>query len=105
MGSAGFLLIFAAVNWANARLAPETGSRRWLAGTGAALCFSALVALVWYVAATSPLEILFLAALVGCAFGFEGAYRLLRRREIVACIPGDLACERLARLTAARGRR
>ena len=30
MGSAGFLLIFAAVNAANIRLARQTGSRRWI---------------------------------------------------------------------------
>ncbi len=107
MGSAGFLLIFAAVNWANARLAPETGSRRWLAIAGATLCVAAFGALAWYVLRTDPVEIAFLVALVACAFGFEAAYRTFRRREIVACIPGDLACERLARaqLTASRGKR
>ncbi len=38
MGSAGFLLIFAAVNGANVVLAERTGSRRWLSLLGVGLC-------------------------------------------------------------------
>ena len=34
MGSAGFLLLFMAVNVANVRLARETGSRAWMSGVG-----------------------------------------------------------------------
>jgi amino acid transporter len=47
MGSAGFLLIFAAVNIANAKLHQETESRQWLAILGAIICFSALGALIF----------------------------------------------------------
>lgn len=43
MGSAGFLLLFMAVNLANVRLARETGSRAWLSGLAA---LSTLIALV-----------------------------------------------------------
>jgi anti-anti-sigma regulatory factor len=34
MGSAGFMLIFAAVNAANAKLARQTGSQRWISVLG-----------------------------------------------------------------------
>jgi amino acid transporter len=40
--SAGFLLVFSMVNLGNARLAAETGSRRWISVLGAAACLGAL---------------------------------------------------------------
>lgn len=40
--SAGFLLVFTAVNLAHARLSNETGGRRWVARLGAAACVAAL---------------------------------------------------------------
>jgi hypothetical protein len=54
MGSAGFLLIFAAVNGANVILARETRSRRWISVIGAFLCFVALGSLLWQSAAIEP---------------------------------------------------
>jgi amino acid transporter len=47
MGSTGFLLVFAAVNAANARRARQTGARASLAGAGALACLLALGALLW----------------------------------------------------------
>ncbi|MEZ4572320.1 MAG: APC family permease [Thermomicrobiales bacterium] len=44
MGSSGFLLIFAAANLANARLARKTGSRASLSFAGAGACILALLA-------------------------------------------------------------
>jgi amino acid transporter len=44
--SAGFLLIFAAVNGANVRLQRETGSMGWLSGLGVMACLAALGAMV-----------------------------------------------------------
>lgn len=82
MGSAGFLLIFAAVNAANVVLAVETGSRRWLSAAGGAACLAALGALVWYSATQSPGDLWVLAAMVGLAFTIEGAYRLATGREL-----------------------
>ncbi len=80
MGSAGFLLIFAAVNAANARRARETGSRRVLAIAGAIACLLALAALVWQTATTSPARLWVLVALLGLAVLIEGGYRLGGRR-------------------------
>ena len=45
-GSAGFLLIFAAVNIANYKLAEQTDSKKWISLTGALLCIVALIALM-----------------------------------------------------------
>ena len=82
LGSAGFLVIFAAVNWANVRLAGETGSRRWLSGTGSAACLVALAALVWRTATRTPEKLWVLAALLGLAFAIEAIYRTVTGRVI-----------------------
>jgi L-asparagine transporter-like permease len=44
--SGGFLIVFAAVNLAAFRLAPETGARRWVAGLAMVLCLLAFVVMV-----------------------------------------------------------
>jgi amino acid transporter len=75
MGSAGFLVIFASVNFANARLAAHTGSRMWISVTGGILCLLALLILVIERAATSPAELWVLLAMVGFAFLAEVIYR------------------------------
>ncbi len=82
MGSAGFLLIFAAVNTANLRLYKKTASHRVISAFGIVLCLGALVALIWQVAATSPGEIWILAVMIGSAFTIEKIYRKYNGREI-----------------------
>ncbi|MBU2549726.1 MAG: APC family permease [Proteobacteria bacterium] len=82
MGSAGFLIIFAAVNLANAVLARQTGSRRWLSLIGAGLCLGALASLIWYTANHSPGHLWILFGMVGVAFLIEMTYRLATRRII-----------------------
>ncbi|GBE55610.1 MAG TPA: APC family permease [Euryarchaeota archaeon] len=82
MGSAGFLLIFAAVNTANLRLYKKTASHRVISAFGIVLCLGALVALIWQVAATSPGEIWILAVMIGSAFTIEKIYRKYNDREI-----------------------
>jgi len=82
MGSAGFLLIFAAVNGANAKLAGETQSRRWLSLFGVALCLAALVTLLWQTALTSPARIWILVAMISLAFAIELAFRLATGRKL-----------------------
>lgn len=79
MGSSGFLLIFTAVNIANARLAGQTGSLRWLSYLGAAACLSALMALLWQTELEAPLKLLILAGALGISVGIESLYRLLRK--------------------------
>ena len=82
LGSAGFLLIFAAVNIANARHAPHTHSRAWISAAGAVACLLALGALVWQTARTGPGKLWVLAAMLALAALIEGIYRLAKRREI-----------------------
>ncbi len=79
LGSAGFLLIFAAVNTANAFQAPQTNSRGWISAAGAAACLAALGALVWQTARTGPGKLWVLAALVALALMIEGGYRIAKR--------------------------
>ena len=56
MGSAGFLIIFAVVNVAEARTASERGSAAWISVAAAAACIGALVALVTGAAWEPPLS-------------------------------------------------
>jgi amino acid transporter len=82
MGSAGFLLIFMAVNAANARQAGQTRSRRWISGVGTLACAGALAALLWQTFTSSPGQLWILAAMVGLAAAIEGGYRGLNKRKI-----------------------
>jgi amino acid transporter len=75
MGSSGFLLIFAAVNVANYRLAAKSGSRGWVSLTGAVVCLAALVVLIVQRATTSPAELLVLVVMVAVSFIIEVVYR------------------------------
>ncbi|MCG6912148.1 MAG: APC family permease [Deltaproteobacteria bacterium] len=83
MGSAGFLIIFAAVNAANARLAVKTGSLRWVSVAGVVLCLGALFSLIRYTAKHSPAHVWVLVAMLCLAFAVEGAYRLWRRGNLL----------------------
>lgn len=82
MGSAGFLLIFAAVNGANARLARQTHSRGWISVIGMIACLGALGALLWQTMLTASDQLWVLATMVGSALVIEAGYRLLTGREI-----------------------
>ncbi len=84
MGSAGFLLIFLAVNIANLRLARETESRAWISAAGAIACALALAALcwqVWKVPATRG-HLWILVAMIAASLALEIFYRGLTRRQI-----------------------
>ena len=82
MGSVGFLLIFAAVNGANVKLAAETRSRRWLSLLGVGLCLSALVSLVWQSAERSPRQLWIPLVMIGAAFLIEAGFRMATDRTI-----------------------
>jgi protein-S-isoprenylcysteine O-methyltransferase Ste14 len=82
MGSAGFLLIFTAVNAANALHAKRTKSRLWISGAGVLACMGALVALLWQTLAVSPEQVWVLVGMVGAAATIEGGYRGLKKRTI-----------------------
>jgi amino acid transporter len=82
MGSAGFLLIFAAVNASNFRLYKVTRSRRSLAFLGVIVCIIALGALIWQRATEAPQELWILVVMVGAAFLIETIYRGITGRII-----------------------
>jgi amino acid transporter len=75
MGSAGFLLIFAAVNGAALKLAPHTGGTRWLPALGVAACLGALAVLLVETGHKAPGNLVVLPAMVGLAVAIEAAYR------------------------------
>jgi amino acid transporter len=75
LGSAGFLLVFAAVNAANARRADERLHARLLSAVGALACAGALVALVAHAATTDPSSLWLLAALLGAPTLIELVFR------------------------------
>ena len=78
MGSAGFLIVFAAVNLAAGRLAAGTRFTRTVSLAGAGACLGCLVALVAYSAAHIPAQLGVLAGLVAVAIVGEA---LLRHRR------------------------
>ncbi|AET69166.1 amino acid transporter [Desulfosporosinus orientis DSM 765] len=80
MGSAGFLIIFGAVNYANYRLFEKTHSRRGISLAGMLLCFAALAILVWQTAREAPSEIWVLIIMVVVSFVIEASYRQVRNK-------------------------
>ncbi|MEJ2686590.1 MAG: APC family permease [Gammaproteobacteria bacterium] len=82
VGSAGFLLIFAAVNWANVRLAQRTASRAWVSGTAAVACLAALATLLEQTLSTAPRQLWVVLIMLALAFGIEAAYRRWSGRAI-----------------------
>ncbi|MEM7433673.1 MAG: APC family permease [Myxococcota bacterium] len=84
MGSAGFLLIFVAVNVANVRLAKETNSRAWLSGIAALTTTAALIVLCIEIGSKPETrnQLWILAAMVAVSFGVEMAYRKSTGRHI-----------------------
>ncbi len=75
--SAGFLLVFAVVNLANARLAAETGSLRWLSGIAALLCLAALATMLIQMAQAIGgwRELRLVAGLLLLPFGYQLLFR------------------------------
>ena len=82
IGSAGFLIIFAAVNAANVRLRATTGAAAWISAVAAAACLGALAALIWRTALNHPARLWVLGAMLGLAVLIEVGYRLVGRRAI-----------------------
>jgi len=82
MGSAGFLLIFAAVNAANVRLSAGMRGHRGWGFLGVVLCLGALGALLWQTGIQSPRDLWILAGMLSASFAFEAVYRRLTGRVI-----------------------
>jgi amino acid transporter len=82
MGSVGFLLVFAAVNWANVRLWRETGSIRSISAVGTALCLTATGFLIFETMMKAPKNLIVLGTMLGLAFGIEFLYCHYRGRKL-----------------------
>ena len=87
MGSAGFLVVFAAVNIANVAQYKHTRSVRAISVAGAAACIGALAALTWQSAEDNPASLGVLGVLLMLSFGVEAVYRWKTGRKIK---PGGL---------------
>jgi amino acid transporter len=83
MGSAGFLIIFGAVNLSNLRLHKVTASNAYICGLGTLVCMGALAALVWQTTLSAPREILVLAIMIASALLIETIYRRITGRTIL----------------------
>lgn len=81
MGSAGFLLVFTAVNAANLRLHRETDSRWWISAIGVLICAIAFVTLLMH-GESQPSDLFVLAGMVGGSFLIETIYRGFTGREL-----------------------
>ena len=81
MGSAGFLIVFAAVNLAAARLAADTPARTGLALAGAVACAASLAALIAYTATHHPGQLGVLAGLLATAAIGESVLQARRRGQ------------------------
>ena len=82
IGSAGFLIIFGAVNTAAARRARDIHARAWIAWSATVACALALSALVWQTATDNPSQLWVLAGLLAVAAAIEGAFQLTERRPL-----------------------
>jgi hypothetical protein len=84
MGSAGFLLMFMAVNIANVRLARDTGSRAWISGLAALSTGAALVVLCIEVDENPATRdhLWILVGMVVVSLGIEVSYRRFTGRRM-----------------------
>lgn len=101
-GSLGFLLIFAAVNLANVRLARYTDAQRWISLLGFVLCAVAMGVLVGHTYRTQPQSLRSATLVLVATLLFEVLYRTLTRIRLQAYIDEGLR-EREAFLDAYEG--
>jgi amino acid transporter len=84
--SSGFIITFLMVNIANAKLAKETGSKRWICILGALVCFAALAILLIQIGRDSVhrFELWFIGALMVFPFLYQvvfNAYKHLYKKK------------------------
>lgn len=82
VGSAGFLIIFAAVNVSNYRLRKQTGAAGWISILGFAACVVAFAAIVRQTITTDASGLLVLAGMIVLAMLAETLYRIASGRRI-----------------------
>ena len=84
MGSAGFLILFGAVNLANMRLARQTGSNVWISALAAVAAFAALFVLCFsvYQDPASRNQLWILVGMIVLSLVIEIVYRSITGRRI-----------------------
>jgi amino acid transporter len=82
VGSVGFLIIFAAVNFGNYKLRERTQSRGWISLLGFVACLGASLAVLWQTIVTDPARLSILAAMILLALAIEALYRIVKGRKI-----------------------
>ncbi len=82
IGSAGFLIVFGAVNAAAARRSSDIDARAWIAWTASGACAVALGALLWQTSVDNPAQLWVLAGLLALAVAVEGSFQLTHRRPL-----------------------
>jgi amino acid transporter len=82
MGSAGFLIVFAAVNIANVVQCKRTRSAWPLSAVGAVACVTALGVLLWIRATENPETLWVLVGMLALSVSIEAFYRGLSGRRI-----------------------
>lgn len=87
LASAGFLIIFAAVNAANVRLSDRTQSRKVLSAIGVAACLGALIALIANVASERPQDLFLLVGVLILTYIGEATYQRRRKMRPLADQP------------------
>jgi len=75
MGSAGFLLVYSAVNVGHLRIRKQTGAKAWPVVASAVTCLSLFVVLVYHMIATAPTSAIALGVTLAGSFVFETVYR------------------------------
>jgi len=88
VGSASFLLIYAAVNIGHLRLYRQTGAMPLVISASVTGCILAFGALVYYCIHKAPVTIGVLAGVVGLSFAAEWAYRKFTARTLKASANG-----------------
>ena len=84
MGSAAFLLIYAAVSIGHLRLYRETGARPWVIWGAIIACLTSFGILTYYLWTTTPATLAVLAIVLAASFGAEWLYRTVSHRELRA---------------------
>jgi hypothetical protein len=82
IGSAGFLLIFSAVNLSNAKLSQQTKSKKTISYIGAGLCLGALISLLWQTLISNPDHLWIFIGIIVVSVSIEVSFRLFSKREI-----------------------
>ena len=80
MGSAGFLLVYAAVAIGHLRIRAQTGAKAWPIVASAATCVSLFAVLLYHMITTAPTSAIGLGVTLAGSFLFENVYRRARGR-------------------------